>query len=170
MTSRPVRVCIVVAAPLTLKAFMLGHLRALAGIAEVTVVANFTPEDEAFAWPAGLERVSIPIARPISPWADLTALLALLRLFRRRRFDLVHSVTPKAGLLAMLAAWLAGVPLRLHTYTGQVWVNRSGAMRALLKGADRLIARLCVSFAAAPASSGTRSTRFIRTASSLPIF
>ncbi len=136
------RICIVVAAPLTLKAFMLGHLEALARIAEVTVVANFTPEDASFPWPAEISRAAIPIARPIAPWADLLALLALLRLFRKDRFDLVHSITPKAGLLAMLAARLARVPLRLHSFTGQVWVTRAGLMRTLLKSADQLIARL----------------------------
>lgn len=149
------RVCIVVAAPLTLKAFMLGHLDALAGFAEVTVVADFTPADAAFAWPQAVTRVAIPIARPIAPWADLRALLALLGLFRRQRYDLVHSVTPKAGLLAMLAAALARVPLRLHCFTGQVWVTRTGPMRALLKSADRLIARLATQVLADSASQRT---------------
>lgn len=146
------RICIVVAAPLTLKAFMLGHLQALARIAEVTVVADFGPEDGAFPWPDAITRVAIPIARPIDPWTDLLALLALFRLFRQRRFDLVHSITPKAGLLAMLAGALAGVPLRLHTFTGQVWVTRAGVMRALLKSADRLIARLATQVLADSAS------------------
>ena len=139
--SRP-RVCIVVSAPLTLKAFMLGHAKALAKTCEVTLAANFSPEDESFPWPEGIARVAIPIVRPIAPWADLPALLAMIRLFRQKRFDLVHSITPKAGLLAMLAGALAGVPLRVHCYTGQVWVTRAGPMRALLKSADRLIARL----------------------------
>ncbi len=146
------RICIVVAAPLTLKAFMLGHLEALTQVAEVTVVADFSPTDAAFAWPEALTRVAIPIARPIAPWADLRALLALLRLFRRQRFDLVHSVTPKAGLLAMLAGALTGVPLRLHTFTGQVWLTRAGLMRVLLKSADRLIARLATHVLADSAS------------------
>ena len=140
-SQRP-RICVVVAAPLTLRAFLLGHLAALAEIADVTAVADFTPDDDAAPWPAALRRVAIRIVRPISPRADLAAMLALYRLFRRQRFDLVHSVTPKAGLLAMLAARLAGVPLRLHSYTGQVWITRGGWMRALLKGADRMIARL----------------------------
>jgi glycosyltransferase involved in cell wall biosynthesis len=121
---------------------MLGHLEAMAGIAEITVAANFAPEDEAFPWPEHMIRVAIPIARPIAPWADLLALLALFRLFRRRRFDLVHSITPKAGLLAMLAGFLAGVPLRLHTFQGEVWVTRRGALRWLLKNLDRLLAWL----------------------------
>ena len=146
------RICIVVAAPLTLKAFMLGHLEALARIVEVTVVANFAPEDASFPWPAEITRVAIPIARPIAPWADLVALLALFRLFRTRHFDLVHSITPKAGLLAMLAGALAGVPLRLHSFTGQVWVTRAGLMRTLLKSADRLIARLATQVLADSAS------------------
>ena len=146
------RICIVVAAPLTLKAFMLGHLQALARIAEVTVVADFGPEDGAFPWPEAINRVAIPIARPIAPWTDLLALLTLFRLFRQGRFDLVHSITPKAGLLAMLAGALAGVPLRLHTFTGQVWVTRAGVMRALLKSADRLIARLATQVLADSAS------------------
>jgi glycosyltransferase involved in cell wall biosynthesis len=149
--SRP-RICIVVAAPLTLKAFMFGHLEALTRIAEVTVVANFTLEDGAFPWPEAITRVAIPIARPIAPWADLLALLALFRLFRTRRFDLVHSITPKAGLLAMLAAWLGGVPFRLHSFTGQVWVTRAGPMRSLLKSADQLIARLATHVLADSAS------------------
>lgn len=139
--NRP-RICIVVAAPLTLKAFMLGHLEALARIAEVSVAANFAPEDASFPWPEEITRVAIPIARPIAPWADLLALVALFRLFRQQRFDLVHSITPKAGLLAMLAGWLAGVPLRLHTFQGEVWVTRRGALRWLLKNLDRLLARL----------------------------
>lgn len=149
--SRP-RICIVVAAPLTLKAFMLCHLEALAKITEVTVVADFAPDDESFPWPAEISRVAIPIARPIAPWADLVALLALFRLFHKRRFDLVHSITPKAGLLAMLAAALAGVPLRLHSFTGQVWVTRAGFMRNLLKSADRLIALLSTQVLADSAS------------------
>ncbi len=121
---------------------MLGHLEALSKIAEVAVVANFAPEDGSFPWPEGITRVAIPISRPIAPWADLIALLALFRLFRQQRFDLVHSITPKAGLLAMLAGWLARVPLRLHSFTGQVWVTRAGIMRTLLKSADQLIALL----------------------------
>lgn len=146
------RICIVVAAPLTLKAFMLGHLKAMARIAEVTAVADFSTEDESFPWPEGITRVAIPIERPIASRADLVALLALFRLFRQQRFDLVHSITPKAGLLAMLAGWLARVPLRLHSFTGQVWVTRAGLMRILLKGADRLIARLATQVLADSAS------------------
>jgi len=149
---RRARICIVVAAPLTLKAFMLGHLEALAAIAEVTVVADFSEEDRQFPWPDKIARTAIRIARPIAPMADLLALLALARLFRQQRFDLVHSITPKAGLLAMLAAWCIRVPLRVHTFTGQVWLTRTGLMRIVLKSADRLLARLATQVLADSAS------------------
>ena len=86
------------------------------------------------------EVVPVRIERKISIVRDLRALVALARFFRARRFAAVHSVTPKAGLLAMLAGVLAGVPIRLHTFTGQVWATRTGFARWALRGADRLIA------------------------------
>ena len=85
---------------------------------------------------------SVPIERKVSPLRDLRALLQLVRLFVAHRYRVVHSITPKAGLVAMLAAWLARVPVRIHTFTGQVWVTRRGPARALLRALDRLIARL----------------------------
>jgi glycosyltransferase involved in cell wall biosynthesis len=82
----------------------------------------------------------MPIERRISPLRDLWALLCLMRHFKRHRFDVVHSVTPKAGLLSMAAAWLVRVPVRIHTFTGQVWATRRGAMRIILRAMDQLIA------------------------------
>lgn len=142
MESAPVnKICIVVASELTVRAFLLHHLAALARDYNVTVVANFS--DTYYLRKLGLPVSTrhVAIERKIAPPADLLALTALVRLFRAERYGLVHSVTPKAGLLAMLAAHLAGVPLRLHTFTGQVWVTRGGPMRTLLKAADRAIAR-----------------------------
>lgn len=83
--------------------------------------------------------VDFPIARDISLFKDLRAFLFLVSWFRAERFAAVHSITPKAGLLAMLAARLAGVPLRHHTFTGQVWASKSGIARFLLKAFDRMI-------------------------------
>jgi glycosyltransferase involved in cell wall biosynthesis len=67
------------------------------------------------------------------------ALIQLAVFFRKKRFDLVHSIMPKTGLLGMAAAWICGVPCRIHTFTGQVWVNKRGPGRAMLKFFDRLI-------------------------------
>ena len=131
---------------------MIKHLEAMAGLGEVTIVANFTQQDADFAWPAGVTPVPVAIARPIAPWADLMALLALHRLFRQQQFDLVHSLTPKAGLLSALAGWLARVPLRLHTFTGQVWATRTGISRVILRAADKVTAGLTTDVLADSAS------------------
>lgn len=107
---------------------------------EVTAVSNFSSEDLLGDWLPGVRLMSIPIARQIYLWADFWALVALLRFFRSELFEVVHSVTPKVGLLAMTAARMAGVPNRIHCFTGQVWATRKGLGRELLKSADRLIA------------------------------
>jgi glycosyltransferase involved in cell wall biosynthesis len=135
------RICFVVATDVTAKAFLMDHIRALSKEYEVTLVAN-TSDLEILAR-AGIdaEVVQVAIERKTSIVRDLCALVRLWMLFLRRRFDAVHSVTPKAGLLSMLAAVCAGVPHRTHTFTGQVWATRSGFSRALLKSFDRVIAR-----------------------------
>ncbi|MDP2030651.1 MAG: glycosyltransferase [Thiobacillus sp.] len=134
------KICFVTAAPMTLRAFMRNHLLNLSARYAVSAVADFTADDLTGEWLPGVQLVPIPIARPISPRADLRALLALAHHFRAEHFDVVHSITPKAGLLAMSAARLAGVPHRIHCFTGQVWATRRGVARSLLKSADRLIA------------------------------
>jgi len=87
----------------------------------------------------GIDVLYAPLVRNVSPIKDLACLFILLALFRRRKFDAIHSVTPKAGLLAMLAGRLARIPVRIHTFTGQVWATRAGLSRMLLKNLDRLL-------------------------------
>ncbi|MDB5863993.1 MAG: hypothetical protein JWO70_1799 [Betaproteobacteria bacterium] len=127
---------------MTAEAFLAGHVRALAEHFEVHLVVNSAPS--AITHP-DLARATIHrarIERAISPLKDLVGLAQLFRIMRRERFSAVHSVTPKAGLLTAIAAFLARIPLRAHTYTGQVWATRHGAGRRLLKTLDAVIARL----------------------------
>ena len=84
----------------------------------------------------------IAIRRDIHIFADCRSLFQLWRFFVAHQFDIVHSISPKAGLLTAIAGKLAGVPIRLHTFTGQPWVTRYGFKRGLLKWCDALIARL----------------------------
>jgi glycosyltransferase involved in cell wall biosynthesis len=90
----------------------------------------------------GAKYFSIDIPRAISPIKDFVALIKLWQLFRRERFDIVHSTTPKAGLLCAIAGKLAGVPIRIHSYTGQPWVTLAGSKRQVAKWSDWVIGRL----------------------------
>ena len=67
---------------------------------------------------AGVRHIPVPISRNITPVADLISLWRLWRVMRRERFAVVHTHTPKAGLLGQLAARLAGVPLVINTVHG----------------------------------------------------
>lgn len=127
---------------MTVKAFLVGHINALSDKYRVTVVVNIDEIGELQPFiPQAIIR-PVKIQRKISLWYDLKALLRLYRLFRQEHFAVVHSVTPKAGLLAMSAARLACIKHRLHTFTGQVWVTRSGIARLFLKTMDRFLAAL----------------------------
>lgn len=137
------RICRVATVPF----FLLHHLGAqIAATAQaghrVTLVSSDGPEAAALRAMAGIEHQVVPIPRQISLFHDFVALLRLFAFFRRRRFDIVHSTTPKAGLLTAIAGLLAGVPVRLHTFTGQAWAERTGWVRRIAKACDWLIVRL----------------------------
>jgi glycosyltransferase involved in cell wall biosynthesis len=134
-------VCFVTCNTFTTNAFLAGPIRTLAEDDwAVTVVCN-TVDGQVDQGVHQVARVlSMDLARQIAPWQDLRVLWQLWRLFRRERFDVVHSITPKAGLLAMLAAWAARIPARHHTFTGQVWATRRGPMRWLLRSLDQIFA------------------------------
>jgi glycosyltransferase involved in cell wall biosynthesis len=115
------------------------QLRLLSHEYDLTIVANGSVGEMIPAL-SHIKFVSLDIQRKISIGCDISTLFNLWRFFRAQRFDVVHSITPKAGLLAVVAAKAAGTPFRLHTFTGQVWAAQSGLKKMGLKALDRLIA------------------------------
>lgn len=85
-----------------------------------------------------IEGHRIYMFRRMSPFKDIKSLFQLIRLFRKEKPYMVHSMTPKAGLLCMLAAWFTKVPRRVHTFTGLVWPTASGLSRRVLMLTDWL--------------------------------
>ncbi|MEI6268160.1 MAG: glycosyltransferase family 4 protein [Methylococcaceae bacterium] len=132
------KICYVATIPAVVHAFLRGHIGAAAEKYEVTIICNNA--DVYLLEGINARLIVLPIERKISPWRDLLVLIELVLLFRRERFDLVHSIMPKTGLLSMLAAWVAGVPNRIHIFTGQVWATKQGWKRRFLKLFDKLIA------------------------------
>lgn len=93
------------------------------------------------------DRLDIPLhevamARAVSPWADLRTIRTLFRLFRRIRPTIVHTHTPKGGLLGTIASRLAGVPVVCYTVHGLAYPTRTGLLRRILKTTERISCRL----------------------------
>lgn len=109
------------------------------------------PLREAAATPSGARFVPLEhVRRRIHPLRDVAGLLELVRVLRRERPDIVHANSSKAGVLGRLAAYLAGVPIRIFTVHGWAFSAHSGAASRLYRWADRLVrplttATICVS-------------------------
>ncbi|MCA9041379.1 MAG: glycosyltransferase family 4 protein [Planctomycetaceae bacterium] len=82
------------------------------------------------------------MAREIAPFRDVLSLCKLILLFLRLKPDVVHSHTPKAGMLAMIAAFLTRVPVRVYHIRGLRFVTASGFKRKLLKTCEWIACHL----------------------------
>lgn len=86
----------------------------------------------------GVRTIAVPMERHISLLKDLKSLWRMWRVLRQEKPDMIHSMTPKAGLISMMAGWLARVPVRIHTFTGLVWPTATGLKRRVLMATDWL--------------------------------
>ncbi len=126
--------------PFAANSFLTDHLKALSLRYEVYLCLNknLYPLSPVFE-KSGVHIIHVCIKRKLSLISDLKILLKLCCLFKVEKFHSVHTLTPKAGLIGMLAAYLTRTPIRLHTFTGQIWVNMSGIKRWFYKLIDRMI-------------------------------
>ena len=83
----------------------------------------------------------VHMTRKITPLQDLKSLWQLYRLFRKEKPDIVHSHTPKGGLLGMLAAKMAGVKIRIHTIAGLRFMTATGTTKKILVCMEKLTAK-----------------------------
>lgn len=135
-----VTVCRISTVPIHMATLLKSQIEYLRDIGmQVLLVSSEGPGWSMFNPGQGLNIKKIHIPRSLKPWQDLIALIKLTKYFLSHRFDIVHSTTPKAGLLTAIAAFISGIPIRLHTFTGQPWVTLKGLMRWSSRLADRLI-------------------------------
>jgi glycosyltransferase involved in cell wall biosynthesis len=129
----------VAAAPISLDILLRGQLRFFNNHYEVIGVASPDREiHKKISEREGIRTIELNIERRISILKDLKTLIDLYMLFRKEKPDIVHSLTPKAGLLSMLAAKAARVSVRIHTFTGLIYPWKKGYISLLLKAMDRL--------------------------------
>ncbi|MDI1256572.1 MAG: glycosyltransferase family 4 protein [Flavobacterium sp.] len=124
--------------PLSIDTLLKGQLGFMNSFYDVTAVSS---DHDYLARCAKTEKVKfrhIEMTRKITPAKDLIALVKLFYFFKNEKPHIVHSHTPKAGLLAMIAAKCAGVPIRLHTVGGMPLMETSGLKRKVLQLVEKL--------------------------------
>lgn len=104
---------------------------------EVVAVTSDGPELKSVR-NAGAKTITVEMQRHISPLKDLNSLWQMIKVFRKEKPAMVHSMTPKAGLICMLAGKLTGVPVRIHMFTGLVFPASTGLKRRILMFTDWL--------------------------------
>ena len=105
---------------------------------DMVAVTSPGPELDELRDKDGFHCVEVPMERHISIVNDLKSLIKMIRVFRKEKPQVVHSMTPKAGMICMVAAWLTRVPVRIHTFTGLVWPTTTGLKRKILMTTDWL--------------------------------
>lgn len=133
-----------------------GQLKFLNQEFEVVAVADDSGALAEVAKREGIRTIGVPMRREISLAADCRSLVALYKLFRRERPYIVHSNTPKASLLSMVAAWAARVPHRIYLVTGLRFETTHGILRFILKTMERITC-LCAT-KVIPESDGVKAT------------
>lgn len=124
--------------PQSLNHFCNGMLRELSEKYDVIGVSSSGKALDEVKEREGVQTIAVPMERHISLLKDLKSLVAMTRLLRKEKPYMVHSMTPKAGLICMMAGWLTRVPVRVHTFTGLVWPTSTGLKRKILMFTDKL--------------------------------
>ena len=107
----------------------------------VTLVSSQKEQLQRLAKEQGVNYFSLEMTRKITPLHDLRCLLQLIRFLRKDKPHIVHTHTPKAGIVGMLAAFITGVPLRMHTVAGLPLMEAKGLKKNILYAVERLTYR-----------------------------
>lgn len=124
--------------PTSLTSFLNGVFDVLMSNYELLLVSSPGKELDELHNKYGVKTIGVSMQRRFSPLKDLISLWKLILVFHKEKPYMVHSMTPKAGLLCMLAAWVTRVPRRVHTFTGLVWPTATGSTRKILMATDWL--------------------------------
>jgi|APSaa5957512535_1039671.scaffolds.fasta_scaffold05081_2 glycosyltransferase involved in cell wall biosynthesis len=138
-------IAIVVSSPMMVNFFLIEQLNYLTNFFIVTLITGESDKDVTLnkdKFSNLIKIVTVNTKRKIAIFSDIAAFFILVKVFYKNKFDIVHSVSPKSGLLAQLAAFFLGIDNRVHTFTGQVWANKSGLWYYLLKSVDLLIVKI----------------------------
>lgn len=140
---------------ITLNDLLKGQLAYLNQTHEIIAVSGEDHHLQAVRDREGVRTISVPMQRAIRPFQDVVSLYRLYRVFKKEKPAIVHSVSPKAGLLSMVAAYFAGVPIRMHLFTGLIFPTKTGLSHFLLLQMDRILCAFATHIY--PEGNGVRS-------------
>lgn len=124
--------------PLSLDKLLEGQLHFMSDYYEVVAVSSEVDYLKKVALREGVGYFHLEMTRKITPVKDIIAVFRLYRYLRKHQPFIVHTHTPKAGLVGMLAAKFAGVPCRLHTVAGLPLLESKGIKRKILNFVERI--------------------------------
>lgn len=124
---------------MSLNLLLKGQLSFLSKHYDVIAVSGYDDDLELVKNREKVAVKDIKMERQIAPFQDLISLYKLYKFFKKEKPVIVHSITPKAGLLTMMAAKYAGVPLRIHTFTGLIFPSKKGFFQKLLIAMDKVL-------------------------------
>lgn len=127
--------------PISLEKLLENQARFFKKYYSVTLVSAQKEQLEALAKEQGVAYFPLEMTRKITPLQDLRCLLQLVRFLRKEKPHIVHSHTPKAGIIGMLAAFIARVPVRMHTIAGLPLMEVKGIKKRILYAVERLTYR-----------------------------
>ncbi|TPE39997.1 glycosyltransferase family 4 protein [Pontibacter mangrovi] len=125
--------------PLSLQKLITGQLPYMRAKGfEPLMISADGPEAKAVVAEQESELMLVPMTRKVTPLQDLKSLWVFYKLCKKHKPEIIHSHTPKAGIVGMLGGMLAGVPIRLHTVAGLPLMESSGVTRLILNAVEKL--------------------------------
>ena len=124
--------------PISIEKLLENQPRFFSEYFNITLVSSDEERLAKVASDQGVQYFPLEITRKITPLQDLRCLVRLVRFLRQEKPHFVHSHTPKAGIIGMLAAYIAGVPVRMHTVAGLPLMEATGVKRWVLKTVERI--------------------------------
>ena len=125
--------------PISLNKLLKGQLKFLSKEFEVIGLSSSGTDLDEVKDREGVKTIAVEMQRGMSPFKDIVSLVKLYLVFKKEKPQIVHSITPKAGLLCMLAAKFAGVPIRMHMFTGLLFPTMKGFSQKIFIKMDQLL-------------------------------
>ena len=125
--------------PVSLNVFCKDLLKDLSKDYEMVALSSPGKDLDEIAEREGVKTIAVPIERRMAPLKDIVTLFRLIRVFRKEKPDMLHSIGHKAAILGQFAAKLTGVKYRVHNFTGLAFPTAHGFARYVLKKVDKFI-------------------------------